>query len=84
MIRDGVTQLESTESVIGDIEPNFLCQPPLRFDPIQISEHERFEYTDRAVRWSASYRIVWREQFIAEVNGYHPVDFPRQAALRNP
>ena len=54
VIRDGVIQLESTEPAIGNIKLNFLYQPPLLFDAIQISDQEHFEHTDRVDRWAAS------------------------------
>ena len=83
VIRDAVIQLESTEPAIGNIELNFLYQPPFRFDSIQMSDQEHFEHTDRVDRWAARCRIIWREKIIDEIKGYCLVNLPQQMVLWN-
>ena len=83
VIWDGVIQFESTEPSVGDVELNFLYQPPLWFDAIQISNQEHFEHTDRVDRWTACCRIIWCQKIIDEIKGYHPLDLPQQVGFWN-
>lgn len=83
VIRDGVTQCESTEPAIGNIESNFLYQPLLRLDAIQVSAQEHFEHTDRVDRWAACFWLIWCQIIIDKVEGYHSVDFPQRVVFWN-
>ena len=85
MIGHDVIEVEPAEPSIGQVQLDFLAQPPLKADAIAVAHDQHPDHQLGINRWPADLAVEWRELLakFAQYPRHHRIDPAQQVARWN-